>query len=102
MRAEFEIIKEDNNAIVSSEKKFEGAIALNILQKNSSDKQSIIGYCLADDSIDESKFSLTEDGYYTIHHIIIPTKKWLDNIINNITDILLYSNIYIIDNQQLL
>lgn len=52
--------------------------------------------------LNEVYYTLPTDGNYTIHHIIIPTKKWYDNIklrqpnfLNN------YKNIYYIDNNKL-
>lgn len=101
MRAEFNIKLKDNNLIVSSNIKFKNAIAVNILIQNTTKEQSIINTYLANDSIDESEFNLSNDGFYTIYHVIIPTLEWLKQAITDVSEMIKYDNIYVTDKKQI-
>ena len=97
MLKNFSIEQKDNKIIVSSENKTEDTMILNVLINNTIDSSDIVSQCLADDSVDESQFELDKDGFYTIYRIVIPTLKWISDRTDDITEILKYDNIYVID-----
>lgn len=101
MLKNFSIEQKDNKIIVSSENKTEDTMILNVLINNTIDSSDIVSQCLADDSVDESQFELDKDGFYTIYRIVIPTLKWISDRTDDITEILKYDNIYVIDDNTL-
>lgn len=48
--------------------------------------------------LDETHYTFFNDGYYTIYHIILPTKKWYDEAVQKAPDFLKgFSYLYIFD-----
>lgn len=79
--------------------KYSETLTINILQKNKFDSSEIIQTTFTDhcSHLDEQYLTLDTDGYYTIHHIILPTTDWLENNISLKSDL----EIYVTDGQKI-
>lgn len=79
--------------------KYSETYTVNIIQKNNIDKEEIVDCLITDHSshLDEVYYKIPEDGFYTIHHLILPTKEWLEANLDKIID----RNIYICDGESI-
>ena len=82
-----------NNIMITGDSKvckipWDQTVTLNILQRNTVEKQTIVDQCIILHSgIDEGMFNNLEDGYYTVYHLIIPNINWLES---NFIDIIIF------------
>ena len=101
-----EYLNEETDILISTRNyAYSHTVTLNTLTSISSDgtetfdTYSVNEHCTT--CIDSSEFILSKDGLYGIAHIIIPTKVWLDHVIER--DLLAfneYSVVYYYDNEK--
>lgn len=90
-----------NNIMITGDSKlckipWEQTVTLNILQRNTVEKQTIVDQCvILHSGIDEGMFNNLEDGYYTVYHLIIPNINWLESNKKDISEFYRYNNIYV-------
>lgn len=70
--------------------KYSDTYTINIIEKVTTEKSTITGtiYSGHTDNEDEAFYTFPSDGYYIIHHLILPTVDWLETQLqkdNNIT-----------------
>lgn len=81
--------------------KYKDTATINIVQLNKVDGTELVGgFIISHCSyLDELHLELKEDGYYTISHIILPTREIIEQLIQNDSGILQkYKYIYAVDN----
>lgn len=80
--------------------KFEYAksVTLNVLTKITTDQVTLLEVLLCDHSIEDDSgiFQVTDDGYYLIDHIILPTKDWVTD-----TYVKYYDTVYCVENDKI-
>lgn len=61
--------------------KYSETNTINIIEKITTSEDSIVKTIITDHSskLDEAYYKLESDGYYVIHHFILPTTDWLDS-----------------------
>ena len=90
-----------NNIMITGDSKvckipWDQTVTLNILQRNTVEKQTIVDQCvILHSGIDEGMFNNLEDGYYTVYHLIIPNINWLESNKKDISEFYRYNNIYV-------
>ena len=97
-----EDLPESNYIVRYFNYRYKDTCTINILQYNSSSKNSTSSITYTDHSsyLDEAIISIPKDGHYTIYHIVLPTVEWLQDKINNPKfDLNIYSAIYVTDGQ---
>lgn len=59
--------------------KYSETYTINIIQKNTVTSEEILDTIYTDHSsyLDEIHYQLEQDGFYTIHHLILPSLEWL-------------------------
>ena len=59
--------------------KYSETCTINIIQRNTATSEEILDSIITDHTsyLDEIHYQLQQDGFYTIHHFIIPTVDWL-------------------------
>ncbi len=80
--------------------KYSETMTINIIQYNSIQQSNIEDTIINDHTseIDEIEYKLKKDGYYTIHHFILPTLDWLNKELEKEDNLTLYPiNIYVTD-----
>lgn len=83
--------------------KYSETCTINVLQHNTSSKQSLYSVIYTDHSsyLDEAIIPINKDGYYTVYHMVLPTVDWLkDKLKNPEFDLSIYSSIYVTDGQK--
>lgn len=87
---------------VANKFKFTDTIAIDVLSSNSARVRSLdtIYTCRKDNNKDKKiTFSSTKDGWFTVYHIVIPTKKWFEeNYLEADTLSFKYNVVYYADN----
>lgn len=65
--------------------KYSDTSTINIIEKITSSTKEIVATLFTDHSsfLDEVYYEFEKDGYYVIHHFILPNLDWLDSNINN-------------------
>lgn len=60
--------------------KYSETCTINIIQRNTATSEEILDTIITDHTsyLDEAHYQLQRDGFYTIHHFIIPTVDWLE------------------------
>ena len=72
---------------------YEDTISINYLQKLTSDSNKVKQVYISEhDSNEETVFKISEDGYYRINHLIIPTKEWIDKV--DLENIVKFDKVY--------
>lgn len=68
----------NNNGQYTEECPYNQSVTLNCLMKHTLETSKLVDVQinLHDSEFDKSQFKVIEDGYYVIHHIVIPTTKW--------------------------
>lgn len=96
-------IPEYENSDSYEKYKYSESCTLNIITYESNGVESLFATKVSNhtDLDDTVKVELQNDGIYNIYHVILPTKEWLQDKINNNKDFLdYYTNIYVIDGEQ--
>ena len=76
----------------------ENTISINYLQKITSDDTKVKKVYLSEhDSLEETVFEISEDGYYRINHLIIPTREWLEKA--DLENIIKFDKVYFYMNE---
>lgn len=94
-------IDEDLEVITSYDSyKYSESSTLNAIIKTSTCKIELIDVLLSehDECLDSNTFNVSEDGFYTIEHIILPNLKWLENSSEEYLNY--YETIYVTDNEK--
>ena len=102
----YEYLEEDNDNYLSlGSFKYSDTVTINVIKYKSynSEFPEILGTTVTkhkegDDImyLDEAHYPLTQDGYYIIDHMVIPTLRWLQSHLNE-EIISQYTGIYVID-----
>lgn len=72
---------------------YENTVSINYLQKITSDRIDIKQMYMSEhEGEEETVFKISEDGYYRINHLIIPTKKWLEE--TDLENIIKFEKVY--------
>lgn len=80
--------------------KYSETMTVNIIQYNSTTESNIEDTIISnhDSEKDEAEYKLNKDGYYTIHHLILPTVEWLNKELEKEDNLTNYPiNIYVTD-----
>ena len=94
-------IDEDVEVITSYDSyKYSESSTLNAIIKTTTNDIKLIDVLLSehDDCLDSNTFNVTEDGFYTVEHIVIPNIKWLEN--SSEEYLKYYETIYVTDNEK--
>lgn len=76
----------------------ENTISINYLQKITSDDTKVKKVYLSEhDSLEETVFEISEDGYYRVNHLIIPTREWLEKA--DLENIIKFDKVYFYMNE---
>lgn len=82
--------------------KYSESITLNFIIKINVQDQHLVDTIITEHIInkeEQSNFKISEDGYYLIKHLILPTKTWFDNASPDYLNY--YKDVYILDNNKL-
>ena len=94
-----EYIPEESTSVLTQYDsfKYSESCTINILQYISTKSKKLINvfYSLHQEESDSIRLPLPKDGYYSIHHLVLPTLKWLDSVKDE--DLSWYNSIYVTD-----
>ena len=97
-----------NDSIISFRNyTYEETVTINILKHvNSKEEEVLESYKILPhnvDCIDECDMDMNQDGLYSVYHIILPNKTWLDNILETSEmDLNSYNIVYYVDNDKIM
>lgn len=80
--------------------KYSETITINVVELNKVNETKVtdVAVSLHESDMDESHIPIKTDGHYRIYHVILPTKEWLDNIIETDKSFLeFYDRVYVAD-----
>lgn len=80
-----EYISESGTSVYKENKfKYSDTNTINIITKVTIDKTQVLSTIITDHSshLDEAHYKMESDGYYVIHHLILPTLEWLQEELN--------------------
>lgn len=93
----------DYNIVRYFNYKYSETCTINILYYNSTANPGIsnIAYTTHESYLDEAEISINKDGYYTVHHMVLPTVEWLKSVLADPEfDLGVYEHIYVTDGQK--
>lgn len=106
MSSDYDLYLKDSSIVQPYNKfKYTDTATINIIELNKVEESKILNSYIVDhcSKLDELHYNFTQDGYYTIYHIILPTKECINRIISNDIGFLeYYETIYAIDNDNIL
>ena len=76
-------LSEDNVGTVKGKFKFSDTVSIDILQLNKSQEAIYLDPTFTDhSSLDNSTLQVSSDGWYSLVHIVLPSKEWFERELN--------------------
>lgn len=98
-------LPEEADVVVKGRFKYSDTISIDLLQHNRHDKYKLQDpiFSLHDTEIENVTLPVTFDGWFTVLHIVLPTKEWFDRESAKETGsaLSLYTTIYYCDNEKI-
>ena len=94
-----DFLPEDSSTPVFQRFKRSEVKSIDVVRFNAVNETKILRVFISD--IDLSNvFEIKEDGWYDVHHIVLPTKEWFDKALEDGGMIYTYDTVYYIDNEK--
>lgn len=94
-----DFLPEDSSTPVFQKFKMSEVKSIDVVRFNTINETKILRVFISD--IDLSNiFEIKEDGWYDVHHIVLPTKEWFDQALEDGGMIYTYDTVYYIDNEK--
>ena len=94
-----DFLPEDSSTPVFQRFKRSEVKSIDVVRFNAVNETKILRVFISD--IDLSNvFEIKEDGWYDVHHIVLPTKEWFDQALEDGGMIYTYDTVYYIDNEK--
>lgn len=89
-------LPESSTAIVKNKFRYKDTVSIDVLTLNKSTGEEVQSpvFTIRDSQLDQVKLPITFDGWFTVCHIVIPSKQWFDaaTIALTLYDVVYYSD----------